>query len=307
MTKDPIISIITPSYNQVKFIEETITSVLNQDYPNLEYIIIDGGSTDGSVDIIRKYEDKLAYYVSEPDKGQTDAINKGLRKATGDILAYLNSDDLYEPNTIQTIVNYFAQSPEIKMIYGDVIQINEQGLELKRVNPGELNFYKLLSGRFYLPQPTVFFKREVLNNIGFFDEDLHLAMDLDYWIRIVTSKYYTKQNLKYVNNILADVRIYPNAKSISLKHKYLDEKLKILNKLYSEPSFSKYLISKRNQLYGEVYFDSGITYLNICNLIDASKCFITSLLLYPKCFVEPAFLKSIVPAIFRKIRKFLNI
>ena len=122
-----LVSIVTPSYNQSRFIEDTIRSVLSQDYPQIEYMIVDGGSTDGSVEIIKRYEDQLAWWVSERDQGQTDAINKGFARATGDILAWLNSDDTYEPGAVSAAVKYLQEHPEVGMVYGDCNYIDENG------------------------------------------------------------------------------------------------------------------------------------------------------------------------------------
>ena len=127
MARYPKISIITPSYNQGQFLEQTILSILSQDYPNLEYIIMDGGSSDNSVEIIRKHEDNLTYWVSEPDKGQSDAINKGFQRATGDILTWLNSDDYYLPGTLHTVAEYFTQHPDVECIYGDLQVVASNG------------------------------------------------------------------------------------------------------------------------------------------------------------------------------------
>src|SRR6266513_4869973 len=118
---EPRISIITPSFNQAQFLEETILSVLNQRYPNLEYIVIDGGSTDGCVDVIKRYEDRLAFWVSEPDRGQPHAINKGLAKATGEIVAFINSDDVYLPGALSTVASHFIESPERGWLCGDTL------------------------------------------------------------------------------------------------------------------------------------------------------------------------------------------
>ncbi len=123
----PRVSIVTPSFNQAAFLEETIQSVLSQDYPNLEYIIIDGGSTDGSVEIIKKYADKLAYWVSEKDTGQADAINKGLIRVTGEIVAWLNSDDIYLPGTIRAAVEALQAHPDCGLVYGDVLSVDAKG------------------------------------------------------------------------------------------------------------------------------------------------------------------------------------
>ena len=124
----PLVSIITPSYNQVRYLEDTIQSVLQQDYPNIEYIIVDGGSTDGSLEVIERYKDKLAWWVSEPDQGQADAINKGFRKATGEIIAWLNSDDLYLPGTISSAVEVFQNNPKAGVIYGNALSAVAVGL-----------------------------------------------------------------------------------------------------------------------------------------------------------------------------------
>src|SRR5215207_2503335 len=122
-----LISIVTPSFNQDRYIEETIRSVLSQDYPSIEYMIVDGASSDETVDIIKKYEDKLAYWVSENDKGQTEAINKGFRHAKGDILAWINSDDTYQPGAVAAVVKYLQDHPDVGMVYGDCNYINESG------------------------------------------------------------------------------------------------------------------------------------------------------------------------------------
>ncbi|MBT7818335.1 MAG: glycosyltransferase, partial [Chloroflexi bacterium] len=126
MKNQPLVSIITPSYNQAEYLEKTITSVLGQTYPNIEYIIIDGGSEDGSKEIIEKYQKKIKYWVSEPDQGQTDAINKGFAKANGEILAWLNSDDTYEPHAVAEAVTYLLEHPEIGLVYGDTDFIDAQ-------------------------------------------------------------------------------------------------------------------------------------------------------------------------------------
>ncbi len=177
------ISIVTPSFNQGKYIEETIRSVLSQQYPNLEYIIIDGGSQDQTIDIIKKYELSITYWKSESDNGQTCAINKGLKQATGEIIGYLNSDDLYTEKTLEYIANYFLNHPDIDMIYGDNYIIDGNSTIISHEKVKDYNFEKLFFGN-YITQPSVFFRQYILNEIGFFDENLHYSMDYEYWIRI---------------------------------------------------------------------------------------------------------------------------
>jgi len=262
----PKISIITPSFNQGQFIEETIQSVLNQDYPNLEYIVIDGGSTDETLSILYKYSDKLKW-ISEPDNGQTDAINKGLRMSTGDIIAYLNSDDMYEPNILREIAGLFSKHADIAMIYGDVIHINERSEFIEYLQTGEVDLERYLMGIFYIPQPSVFFRRYVIEKIGVFDEKLQLGLDYDYWLKILL-------NFKamYVNQTFSRARIYSKAKSSALNHKYLDERLYILNSIFASYDLEKY----REMVYGYVYFIGALIYLKKHMFLDAIKYFMRS-------------------------------
>ena len=203
----PRISIVTPSYHQGKFLEETLRSVLLQGYPNLEYLVIDGGSTDNSVEIIRKYEAWLTYWVSERDQGQSDAINKGWRCCTGDIIAWLNSDDCYAPNALGAVARAFAAHDFPAMVYGNEIVIDDQGNQTKtleyRASPDQM-LAKLL-----LPhQPTAFFNRSVLEMIGFLDPSLQYAMDQAFLLKLMATR-----RPVYVPAALAFNRIYPATKT----------------------------------------------------------------------------------------------
>lgn len=207
---DPLFSIVTPSYNQAQFLEKTIQSVLSQDYPNIEYIIIDGGSTDGSVDIIKKYEHRLAYWVSEPDRGQAHAINKGFRIATGDILAWLNSDDEYVPGTIEKVVRILKSHNE-KLVYGSAKFIDEEGNEINtyRGEPLKPGFKRMRYWEGWpIPQPTVFFKRELFDVYGGLDESYRLSLDYEWLIRV--SRY---EKFYFLDGILAKYRIHTKSKT----------------------------------------------------------------------------------------------
>jgi glycosyltransferase involved in cell wall biosynthesis len=186
VNKLPIVSIVTPSYNQGQFIEETIRSVLLQGYPNLEYIIIDGGSTDGTADIVRKYEDRLTYWVSEKDNGPAQAINKGFARAEGQILAWLNSDDFLLPGAIGRIVEIRKNNPSAVALVGGCYRINPTGRILSVVIPQGLNRDCLADwghgGFFY--QPSCFFAAEAWYETGPLDENLLFAFDLDFWLRL---------------------------------------------------------------------------------------------------------------------------
>lgn len=206
----PLVSIITPSYGQASYIEQTIQSVLSQDYPNIEYIVIDGGSKDGTVDILKRYSDRLKW-VSEPDEGQTDAINKGFRMATGSIFAWLNADDLYVPGTISTIVNFFNANPDIAFVYGDVMALNgEEKAFGIRTHVRQTNFKELVTGGDNIVQPGAFWRAEVWHTIGELDKSLRYTMDYEYWMR-AASRY----ELRYIPICLARERLHTYAKTFS--------------------------------------------------------------------------------------------
>lgn len=181
----PKISIVTPSYNQGKYLEKTILSVLEQGYPNLEYIIIDGGSTDESVDIIKKYSDRLTYWVSEPDRGQSHAINKGFERATGEIFGWLNSDDWYNPGALQAVAEAFAANPDAGAVVGAGDMYYQESGETLLVEPFAVDMASLFQfvDRYFC-QPSCFFTARAWKQCGPLDESLHLAMDLDLWLRL---------------------------------------------------------------------------------------------------------------------------
>jgi glycosyltransferase involved in cell wall biosynthesis len=208
MDKNPLVSIITPSYNQARFLETTILSVLNQDYSNLEYIIVDGGSTDGSIDIIRKYEDKLAAWINEPDQGQSEAINKGFRLARGEILAWLNSDDLYYPQSVTEAVDMLLSTPQIGMVYGDTDLIDENGQVRGKFNAKQTSFQRLMRGGVYIPQPAAFWRAELWNQVGPLDTSFYFAMDYDLWVRF--SKV---AEIRYLPRLWASFRIHSAGKT----------------------------------------------------------------------------------------------
>lgn len=207
----PKISIITPSYNQAQYLEETIKSVLSQGYPNLEYIIIDGGSTDNSVEIIKKYEKYLAYWVSEKDNGQSDAINKGFARATGDIFAWLNSDDMYYAGTLQKIAKYWVEHPDCRILTGDGEFVDASGNKREYyVKASGYSFNDLLKfyDNKYLPQPSVFFTKDAFFEAGGLDNSLYIALDLDLWLRITM-----KHKLHYEGSCLSKLRAHKDAKT----------------------------------------------------------------------------------------------
>ena len=179
----PKISVVTCSYNHARFLEKTIRSVIDQNYPNLEYIIIDGGSTDGSVDIIRRYADRLAYWVSELDEGQTDALIKGFNRATGDILCWLCSDDLHEPWTLREVADFFMQRPEAKVVYGDSTWIDADNRIIASKKEHAFSRFIWMYDHDYIPQPSTFWRHDLYLQVGGLDRAFNLAMDGDLWAR----------------------------------------------------------------------------------------------------------------------------
>lgn len=178
-----LVSIITPSFNQASYLKQTIRSVLEQDYPWIEYIVVDGASTDGSIDVIKKYESRLAYCVSEKDSGQAEAINKGIARATGDIIAWLNSDDYYLPGTVGAVVRAFDENPDVNLVYGDMLAVNEHGQTINQLKYRQLTLQDLLCFQI-IGQPAVFMRRSALLASGLLDISFHFMLDHHLWIRI---------------------------------------------------------------------------------------------------------------------------
>jgi glycosyltransferase involved in cell wall biosynthesis len=228
------ISIITPSYNQGQYLEQTIDGVLSQQYPDLEYIIIDGGSTDNSVEIIKKYEKHLKYWVSEKDKGQSDAINKGMKMASGEIVNWLNSDDWYNPGTLQKIADYF-EDEKILVVSGrgDVWKDGE----LVSRNPGVdlYPFFEKTAGWARIDQPETFFRRSAIQKIGYLNTDLHYVMDREWWIRFLF--HFGESNILKVEDTFVNFRLHEGSKSFKYRDLFEQE----ANNVY-------YTIAQQNEL-----------------------------------------------------------
>lgn len=223
----PRVSIVTPSFNQAQFLEKTILSVINQDYPNIEYIVIDGGSTDGSQEIIKKYEDKITHWVSEKDNGQSDAINKGFRKCTGEIVAWINSDDLYVDGAISRIVKFLAGHPDVDMVHGDLDFIDSTGKVLFNIKSRDFTLQELMVKN-RVSQPATFWKRKIFDEIGYLDENRHYIMDYDFWVRAAM-----KFNVRHIDATIARFRLHGESKTVSNSDLFLIENLIMLDQLLS--------------------------------------------------------------------------
>ncbi len=220
---EPLVTLVTPSYNQGRFIRATIESVLSQDYPNLEYIVMDGGSTDETASIVKDYTSRLTW-LSEKDRGQSHAINKGFRAARGEIVSWLNSDDLILPGAIRHAANALREHPDTGAVYGEGYLIDEAGHMTGRFPWTEpFNLWKLVYLSDYILQQTVYFRRNVIEELGYLREDLHYVMDWDILIRI--GKRYP---LHYIPQYMGCLREYPSAKSFSGGAKRVQEIAKVL-------------------------------------------------------------------------------
>ena len=253
----PKVSIITPSFNQGIFLEETIRSVLLQDYPNLEYIIIDGGSTDNSLEIIRKYEKWLAYWVSEKDDGQADAINKGFNISSGKYLGWLNSDDILYPSAISRVINAFDSEPSVDLIYGDIDQGGSFDLEVQSLNGQQIEFSEMLrSLRVPIPQQGSLWRRSVIERVGNLDARWHVVLDREFYIRVAESC-----KIRYLNCKLGFFRNHEYSKSISLIRCWLTELPEMYLEFFERDNLPDNLKNLKSETIGAVFLAcASITY-----------------------------------------------
>jgi glycosyltransferase involved in cell wall biosynthesis len=247
----PRISVVTPSFNQCAYIEETIRSVFAQEYPDLEYIIIDGGSTDGSIDVIRKYEHRLTYWVSEPDHGQAHAINKGLYLATGEIVAYINSDDAYLPEAFATIAQAFISNPQALWLCSPCVAQDDRSRTTTVLKPqvptDPVDWLFKPSGQTYcFPQPGVFFRSSLIEAVGEFREDLQYSFDYEYFQRILFAGFWPIE----LDAIVAMFRVHDASKTASNAAGFADDDLTVADLYFDRvaPSAQRRLVRQRRAL-----------------------------------------------------------
>ena len=259
-----LVSIITPSYNQAAFLEQTIRSVLLQEGVEIEYCVVDGASTDSSIEIIQRYAAqnversslavgyqgnvrRLSWWVSEPDRGQAEAINKGFRRTHGDILAWLNSDDLYLPGAVQKAVTVLQANPELGLVYGDAITIDESGHPLNRLSFGDWNLSDLLAFRI-LCQPAVFMRRSILEQAGYLDLSYHYMLDHHLWIRMGRLA-----PIEHIQEILAVARQHAGAKNVKQAAGFSIETQRCLEWIQTQPDLAEILQNERRRILGGAY------------------------------------------------------
>jgi glycosyltransferase involved in cell wall biosynthesis len=242
--EQPLVSIITPSYNQAEFLEDTINSVLAQDYPRLEYMIVDGGSTDGSVEIIQRYAARLAWWTSEKDRGQADAVNKALARAKGSIIAWLNSDDVYRPGAVRAAVAALQAHPEAGLVYGDLDSIDREGRQFNTIRYQQYEFIDLLSFRI-IGQPSVFMRADVLQRAGHLDPEYAYLLDHHLWLRMASIA-----PIHYVPQVWAAARHHAAAKNQAAAARFDGEIFRLINWAESQPTLAGLVKSNSRRVRG---------------------------------------------------------
>jgi len=274
----PIVSIVTPSYNQARFLEETILSVLNQDYPKIEYLVIDGGSTDGSLEIIRRYQDRLAYWVSEPDRGQSHAINKGFHRANGEILAWLNSDDVYCPGAVRAAVEFFESHPDVALMYGRADVIDSDGTMVSSIPWEDFDAPGCITRhRYPIPQPAAFFRREAVQRVGELDERLNYCMDWDYWIRIALAGL----KVSKIPQTLARYRMHGDSKTGKELIKLREEMVGWVDRFFSQPQPPGIAVLERQSRSGAL-LTLGRQHFHAQQYANARRALLKGILQYPR-------------------------
>lgn len=257
MNQTPTVSIVTPSYNQAQFLEKTLRSVLEQDYPAIEYLVVDGGSTDDSVELIKKYADRINWWVSEKDRGQADGINKGLRRAAGEIVAWLNSDDFYQPGAVAGAVQALRENPSTGFVYGDLQVVNPAGEITNVLTYGDWKLPGLMEFKI-IGQPSVFMRREVLEKAGYLDESYHLLLDHHLWLRLAMIA-----EPKYIPQLWAGEHYHPGSKNAAHAAEFGAEAWRIVDWMKSQPSLAHLLKTNQRKI------EAGAERLNAFYLFDA--------------------------------------
>ncbi len=248
---DPLVTIVTPSYNQARFLEATLRSVLEQDYPLIEYLVVDGASTDGSVEIIRRYADRLTWWVSEKDSGQSEAINKGFQRAKGQIVGWLNSDDVYMPGAVSAAVKAFAAHPTAGVVYGNAAAIDAEGKQFNLMRARQYSLTDLLAFNI-ICQPAAFMRRSVLEQVNFLNPSYHLLMDNLLWMNMAQVA-----PIVYVPQVWAGARYHDQAKNRTRGAAYGREARQLIAGLTARAEFAPLIArDEKRILAGVERFDA---------------------------------------------------
>jgi glycosyltransferase involved in cell wall biosynthesis len=270
-----LVSIITPSFNQAAYLDQTMRSVLEQDYPRIEYIVVDGGSTDTSVDIIRKYESKLAWWVSEKDKGQADAINKGFAHATGEVIAWLNSDDYYLAGTVSAAVKIFEEHLDVVLVYGNMLAVDEDGKTFNTLNYKQLTLEDLLCFQI-IGQPAVFMRRSALQSAGGLDPTFHFMLDHHLWIRIAQ-----QGKIFHADQTWSAARYHAEAKNIAQAAEFGRDAFRILDAVAQDENLAPTLAKVNRRARASAYRVDARYLLDGGQSASALSAWMSALFIHP--------------------------
>src|SRR5512141_1766994 len=270
-----LVSIVTPSYNQAAYLEQTIRSVLDQGYPELEYIVVDGGSTDGSVDIIKRYANRLAWWMSEKDSGQAEAINKGMKRARGEIVAWINSDDTYMPGAIEAAVRAFASRPQAVMVYGNMLAVDERGAAINLLRYRQLSLDDLLCFQI-IGQPAVFMRRSAFETAGGLEPSFHFMLDHQLWIKIAQ-----QGKIFHMDQVWAAARYHAEAKNRALATGFAREAFGVLRWAEGDSSLAPALrrVGKRAK--------AAVQRVNARYLLDGGQAWLALLAWWRAFYIHP--------------------
>lgn len=276
----PKVSIVTPSYNQASYIEEAILSVIEQDYKNIEHIVVDGGSSDGTINILKKYNEKIIW-ISEKDEGQGEALNKGFKLSKGEIIGWLNADDLYKPHAVKRAVEAFREYPDVYLVHGNGQYIDDSGNVLMNRYGGDFGIEKLI-GIDTIMSIATFFRRGVFEMVGFIDETLHFVLDWEYWVRIGMAGL----KMKHINGpALAQSREHANAKTVKEKELFWKERFQVFERMFSSPALPKEIKRLEKRAYSGVYASSAFFYLRYGRIQEALSALIHAIQMWPGILV----------------------
>lgn len=259
MSANPLVSIVTPSYNQAKYLDKAITSVITQDYPSLEYLVVDGNSTDGSQAIIKKYEKQIDWWVSEADNGQAEAINKGLCRANGEIVAWLNSDDYYQPGAVKKAVAAFNDHPQAAFVYGDVLALNAAGDAINHMRYRQMALADLMAFTI-IGQSSVFINRPLLEKAGFLDINYQFLLDHQLWLRLAE-----KAPIYYLPELLSAAHFHLQAKNVARAGEFGQEAYRIVEWMSANPSMKAIFEQNRARIF------AGAHRINARYLLDGGQ------------------------------------
>lgn len=286
----PIVSVITPTYNQAAFLPETIESVLSQDYPHIDYRVIDDGSTDNTREVLAGYDGRIRWH-SHPNRGQTATINAGWRQATGDILIWLNSDDTFLPGAVSRAVDYLERHPECGIVYGDTLFTEADGTPIRRTAPQESFNYERFVVECHnpIPQPSAFIRRRVLDRAGELDPSYYYFMDWDFWLRAGIH-----DRIDYVPELWSTYRLHPESKTVAQAARSAPELERMYRSYFSRSDIPELIRRREREAFANMHFNSGGYYMKGDACMAALRSGWKAVGAFPAALIRPRMLHQLL-------------